>query len=169
MATRQARNFEVSSLGAVHHVHLAYHDERFIFPPGFQSLRKMKNARGRLVQHTFRIQKGAFAPVFQVEQQGGGVFTDSSATKVLRKMVSAGALPPSRKNVNILFGYAHPEVVPLLQALPGADRLENYCGWSGEKAASLTTASCGVLRRWMRAPLPASYTYAARSSEPHAT
>jgi len=132
-AVFSARNFEVSSLGAVHHVHLAYHDERFIFPPGFQSLRKMKNARGRLVQHTFRIQKGAFAPVFQVEQQGGGVFTDSSATKVLRKMVAAGALPPSRKNVNILFGYAHPEVVPLLQALPGADRLENYCGWSGEK------------------------------------
>ena len=132
-AAFSARNFEVASLGAVHHVHLAYHDERFIFTPGFQSSRKIKNARGRLVQHTFRILKGAFAPVFQVEQQGGGVFTDSSAAKVLRKMVTAGALPPSRKNVNILFGYAHPEVVLLLQKLPGADRLENYCGWSGEK------------------------------------
>lgn len=128
-----ARNFEVAHLGAVHYVHLAYHDERFIFPPGFQSHRKLRNGRGRLLKHTFRIRQGAFAPVFEVEQQGGRTFSDVSASKVIRQMVAASAMPPNRKNVHELFGYSHPEVVPLLQALPGADRLENYCAWLSEK------------------------------------
>ena len=120
----------VRALGAVAAEDGRYHDERFVYPIGFQSERTVLSRSGGEVIVHCEISRGGpgGGPAFKVTTDAGESFTETTALKAWARLSECGAIKSQSFSGHKLFGYSVPRVQRGIEALEGVEWCESYCG-----------------------------------------
>ena len=135
----QIGDIVVHTLGAIQYTRKEYHNEKDIFPVGYEIERVInsKCSGNKDKVHNLKILEGDAGPVFRVCVQGK---KDKHANHVVETdMEKLGVETFQASNrfgkrlVLKMFGLKSRKIVQLIQQLPNADRCDRYMAWIGEK------------------------------------
>ena len=125
----------IKSLGSVVWDRDAYHNQRYIFPVGYESARgylSMKHPEKQTL-YISRVLDGGDVPRFEVvpEDDPSNVISASTATGAWTAVIRAANAIRKRSHSNSAsgpdyFGFSHPTIAKLIQELPDADKCKNY-------------------------------------------